>query len=893
MYDKISDYGIIGDSRTVALVSRTGSIDWLCLPDIDSPSVFASILDDSKGGRFAVRPFGTYDFGSRYIEGTNILQTFFEASSGRVVLTDFMLMPTDRGRDLTGGSLVLYRKIEAESGEHEIEIIFDPRFDYARADADISVAEDVLIASGGGSTIRLDIAGAGTSVLSDSVRSTFTLREGDAVWLRLSTGGGGSARLSPVEGEAALDETIRYWREWLAKNETGRDLDTGAFKSLVDRSALTLKLLEYGPTGALAAAATTSLPEAIGGVRNWDYRYSWVRDSSLTIEALYGTGHLSEMENYLRWMRGVMCDYGGFQVMYGLRGERELTEQTLDHLEGYRGSKPVRIGNGAWDQDQLDIYGEILDAAFRLSNYAGKIDLDMWEFLRRSCDTVVERWRDKDSGIWEVRDGPWHFVYSKIMCWVALDRGLKIARRYGFPAELGKWERERDLIRAEVLERGWNADKNAFVQHYDTDALDASCLLIPFYGFLPYDDSWMVSTAEAIQRELTEDGFVYRYRAQDGLPGEEGTFLICTYWLIENLIGQGRLDEARKLLVKMERTANELGLFAEEYDAATGEALGNFPQAFTHIGYINSVLALSRAEKDRKRRGTETASCSGKVKAFFNRRILFTRRFILNSGEDVPSGAVADVAGDLKRLMNTLRGGFFHPAEGRVAYEEIAGSSFFRLYKACSSELSGFDLSSLRSPEERLAFWINIFNVLVIHGVIELGIRDSIKEVTNFFRRIGYNIGGMTFTADDIEHGILRGNARLPVTRQRPFRGNDPRLSLMTEHVDPRIHFALVCASRSCPPIEIYRAETLEKDLEISGRTFINSGGAIIDRGRGSMILSEIFRWYRDDFGGSNEAVLDFIAPYFYEEADRRFVEKNAGRLKISYEPYDWRLNRT
>lgn len=893
MYEKISGYGIIGDSRTVALVSRSGSIDWLCLPDMDSPSVFASILDDRKGGRFAVHPSGSFDSGAQYIESTNVLQTFFETSSGRVLLTDFMLMPADREQDLTDGSRTLYRKIESESGDHEIKIVFDPRFDYARAGADISVSEDTLTASGGGLIIRLEIAGAGKSILSDSGRSIFTLRAGAAAWLRLSTGGDGMSQLSLAEGEAALDETVRYWRGWLARNETGRDLDIGAFKQLVDRSALTLKLLEYGPTGALAAAATTSLPESIGGVRNWDYRYSWVRDSSLTIEALYGTGHLSEMENYLRWMRGVMCDYGGFQVMYGLRGERELTEQTLDHLEGYRGSKPVRIGNGAWDQDQLDIYGEILDAAFRLSNYAGKIDLDMWEFLRRSCDTVVERWRDKDSGIWEVRDGPWYFVYSKIMCWVALDRGLTIARRYGFPADLEKWERERDLIRAEVLDRGWNEKKQAFVQHYDTDALDASCLLIPFYGFLPYDDPRMISTVEAIRRELTEDGFVYRYRAQDGLPGEEGTFLICTYWLIDNLIGQGRLDEARELLVKMEGTANDLGLFAEEYDAATGEALGNFPQAFTHIGYVNSALALSRAETARKRQGSEKNFNDGKVKGFINRHILLFRKFILNAGDDVPEGTAEDIAGDLKRLMNTLRGGFFHPAEGRVAYEEIAGSSFFRLYQACSSELSGFDPSTLRSPGERKAFWINIYNVLVIHGVIELGIRDSVKEVTNFFRRIGYNIGGMIFTADDIEHGILRGNARLPITRRRPFRRIDPRLSLISESVDPRIHFALVCASRSCPPIEIYRAETLEKDLEISGRTFINSGGAVIERDVMTIRLSEIFRWYRDDFGGSSEAVLKFIAPYFYEEVDRRFVEKNTGRLKIDYEPYDWRLNRT
>ncbi len=398
MYSRINDYGIIGDSRTVALVSNTGSIDWLCIPEMDSPSVFAAILDDTVGGRFVVRPSGPFESRSLYIEGTKVLQTVFENTAGRIVLTDFMSMQDGQKSESTDRSRALFRKIKSESGDHEIEIIFDPRFDYARADADLSLAEGAVDASGGGLHIKLDIAGAGAPGFSDPAGNSFTLHEGGEVWLRLSTGGEGAGRLSSEEGEVALDETVRYWRGWLARNETGRDLDIGEFRPLVDRSALTLKLLEYGPTGALAAAATTSLPESIGGVRNWDYRYSWVRDSSLTIEALYGTGHLAEMENYLRWMRGVMCDYGGLQVMYGLRGEKELTEQTLDNLEGYRGSKPVRIGNGAWDQDQLDIYGEILDAAFRLSNYAGKIDLDMWEFLRRSCDTVVERWREKDSG---------------------------------------------------------------------------------------------------------------------------------------------------------------------------------------------------------------------------------------------------------------------------------------------------------------------------------------------------------------------------------------------------------------------------------------------------------------------------------------------------------------
>ncbi|MDT8285065.1 MAG: DUF547 domain-containing protein, partial [Thermovirgaceae bacterium] len=547
----------------------------------------------------------------------------------------------------------------------------------------------------------------------------------------------------------------------------------------------------------------------------------------------------------------------------------------------------VRIGNRAFHQKQLDIYGEILDAALRLSNYVGKIDLGIWPFLRNMCDAASRQWREKDHGIWEIRGGPHHFVHSKIMCWVALDRGLAIARRYGFPADFEQWERIRDQIREEVLDRGWSEHKRSFVQHYDTDALDASLLLIPFYRFLPYEHPKMVSTVEAVRKELSHQELIYRYQSADGLSGREGCFLVCSFWLVDNLIGQGRLDEAELLLCRLSRTANHLGLFSEEYDPRWKEALGNFPQAFTHIGYVNSFVSLckARSRADREVPGTSFSQWA-------NRRLLVTGDFVLNEEAPLEKAASGDIARDLKRLMNTLRGGYFRAAQGRVAYEEMSESRTYREYVACSRYLHDFDLALLRTGRERLAFWINLFNVLVIHGVIALGIRDSVREVTRFFRRIRYVINGMVFGADDIEHGVLRGNHRLPLSFFKPFRAGDPRLDHAIEDPDPRIHFALVCASSSCPPIEIYTAENLDEELDVSGRTFLNAGGIHIDRNAAEVHLSKIFKWYGKDFGETEADRLRFISPYLYDEGSRRYLDENADKVRVRYQSYDWRLNR-
>ncbi len=888
MYKKISDYGIIGNSHTLALVGNDGSIDWLCLPYMDSPSVFAAILDKNNGGRFYIKPEANWDSVVRYLPGTNILKTMFRTRQGIMTLIDFM--PLFRENRYEDKNTEIYRYVEVNQGELVVKGFFDPRFDYARQMPAMELEDGVLTARGTDETLVLHTTSGEWTIQSNGAKALWHLKQGDRFWVRLGYTKNRAPKLLEKQGEDFLEKTKKYWSEWLGKNETGIELDLEEFGPMVERSSLVLKLLEFKSTGAIAAAATTSLPETIGGVRNWDYRYSWIRDSALTIDALYNVGHLSEMEAYLRWMENVIRQSGPqLRILYGLREDSKTAEEEFSHLEGYKGSYPVRVGNGAHDQKQLDIYGEIMDAALKLSNYVGKIDFNLWPFLRDICNTVVKEWQSKDSGIWEVRGGPYHFVYSKIMCWTALDRGITIARRYGFPADLDLWTRLRARIRQEVLEKGWNKKKRSFVQHYDSDALDASNLLIPFYGFLAYDDPRMVSTVEAVCRELTnEDGLVYRYKAEDGLPGTEGVFLVCTFWLVDNFIGQQRFEEAENLLKNLKNTANHLGLFSEEYDNFWQEALGNFPQAFTHIGFINSVVSLCKNKRQNKIFIPE--------KTFpqkLEHKMLIIRKYSLNSGNLTGKAEPTDIAKDMKQLMNTMRGAYFRAAEGRIAYEEMAGSPVYQEYLNCSMHLDMFDLNTLKTRNEKLAFWINIFNVLVIHGVIELGIRNSIKEVPRFFRRIQYLVNGMVFTADDIEHGILRSNNRLPHSIYKPFGKNDPRLRYIIEKTDPRIHFALVCASLSCPPIEVYTAPNLDEELEISGKTFLNSGGIQIDEGNQKVKLSRVFKWYAKDFGQTSAERLRFISPYLYDEKSRQFLEKKAGRIRIDYQPYDWRLNRS
>ncbi|MEG6550948.1 glycoside hydrolase family 15 protein, partial [Desulfocurvibacter africanus] len=725
------------------------------------------------------------------------------------------------------------------------------------------------------------------------------LAQGDEAWLRLGfisptperahTDGASLA----AAGERALFTTTHFWRSWLRRDETGREIRTGPYEGLVQRSALALKLMFHAPEGTFAAAATTSLPEEIGGVRNWDYRFTWIRDTSFTLQALFNLGHLSETEGYLRWIERLLAGRGpeDLQIMYGLRGEEDLTEQELPHLDGYKGSRPVRVGNGAARQRQLDIYGEVLDAALALSDYVGKIDAQLWPALRAICDYVTRIWREKDAGIWEVRGGERHFVYSKLMCWVALDRGVTISERYGFPADTNHWLACMNEIREEVYVRGWCEEKQSFTQHYETTALDASVLRMFLLGFLPCTHPRAVSTILAVQRELTHDGLVLRYsldQTSDGLAGGEGYFLLCSFWLADCLVLMDKLDEAERVLQRVAATANHLGLFAEEWDPAWKELLGNFPQAFTHIGFINTAHRLMQAKDARKRHP------KAPPKRFLSelRHKLLMPAVTLNRGHRVSSLSSGELVAQLKKTMNQLRGAFFDSTSGRVAYERMRNSDLYLRYLDYARNLRDFHPETLTGREEKIAFWINLYNVLVIHGVIELGIRDSVKEVRGFFRRARYDIGGHLYAPDDIEHGILRGNRKPPGAIMRRFGEGDPRMALSHEQVDPRVHFGLVCASRSCPPIDVYTPERLDEQLDVAARTFLSSGGALLDRQSETVRLSRVFRWYAEDFPNSQDELLHFVAGYLHDQEDASFIREHANELMVEYQKYDWRLNR-
>lgn len=897
MYKRIDQYGIIGDLQTVALIGLDGSIDWFCYPFIDSPSVFGALLDDEQGGKFVLQPAADFDAAAQYLEQTNILITRFRTPEGTAVLTDFMPVSfQEHPSEEEGLPQALVRCLKIHSGSMVIDCLFQPRFDYARVETKLSATQGGVLAESSEWSMALSCTHP-LQVTDNQASGRFELQAGDILWFKLGSTQSGQCReedkhlQDPARFAQLLNQTTEFWRTWLSTSETGRSLPENHYTDMLQRSALVLKLLYYGPSGTLAAAATTSLPEVLGGERNWDYRFTWIRDAAFTLKALFSLGHLSETEGYLRWIETVLAEHGaqGLQIMYGLRGETELKETTLDHLQGYKGSRPVRTGNAAARQVQLDIYGEIMDAALLLADYVGKIDVQLWPVLRDICDHVLQVWQQRDNGIWEVRGGPYHFVYSKVMCWVALDRGIRIAERYGFQADISAWRKTMQNIQQEVLKRGYSQSRGAFVQHYETEALDASNLLIPLLGFLPASDPRVISTVDLSIKELCHNGFVYRYLTPDGLSGREGAFLLCTFWLIDCLTAMGRLEEAEARLRKAERAANHLGLFAEEYDVLWQELLGNFPQALTHIGYINAVVNLVQAKQ---RIWSESKPAQSDFMLDLLRKKILSREIILNQGSPEQHISSQDLAEELKSTMNLMRGAFFDSKLGRVSYEKIKGSDLYRYYLDLSLNLQHFQPESLKTEAEKKAFWINLYNVIVIHGVIELDISNSVKEVRNFFSRIKYNIGNRLFTPDDIEHGILRANSRPPHGLRKPFAKNDLRLDLAVHDLDPRIHFALVCATSSCPPIGVYTPENLDQELEVSGQTFLNSGALEIDKEHLQITLSRIFLWYRSDFGPDQATRLKCIAPLLYNQQDRDFLLQEGDRCKIRYMAYDWRLNR-
>jgi GH15 family glucan-1,4-alpha-glucosidase len=587
----IADHAIIGDLQTAALVASSGDIDWFCTPRFDSPSVFASLLDADRGGRFGIAPEGDGHITKQaYLGDTAVLATRFMAEEGTGAAIDFMPVSDPK---VVRDRHTIVRLVRGVRGRMRFRMSCAPRFDYGRASHAVEVTPAGAVFESGGARLVLH-TGVPLEQVGQDVEASFEVREGDVVGFILETAGDGPRRAEEGQVLAALEHTVGFWRSWLA-GSTYR----GRWREMVNRSAVTLKLLTYAPTGALVAAPTAALPEQVGGERNWDYRFTWIRDASFSVYALLGLGYTEEAAAFGGWLWDRIREQAGegsgpLKIMYRVDGSSDLEEEILDHLEGYRGSRPVRIGNGAADQLQLDIYGEAMDSIYLADAHGLQVGHEAWTRIAEMIDWLCEHWNQPEEGIWETRGGRQEFTYGRLMSWVALDRAVRLAQHRGRPADLTWWVTERNRIYKEIMDRGWNTKREAFVQNYATDVLDASLLLMPLVGFVaPRDPMWL-STLKAMDQELVSDSLVYRYdpsASPDGLRGTEGTFSICTFWYVDALARSGRLEDARLTLEKMSTYANHLGLYSEEI-GLTGEQLGNFPQAFSHLALINAALNL-------------------------------------------------------------------------------------------------------------------------------------------------------------------------------------------------------------------------------------------------------------------------------------------------------------
>ena len=605
-FPPIAEYAFLSNCHTGALVAPDGAIDWLCTPSFDSPSVFGSLID-REAGFFRVGPYGiNHPTARSYEPGTNVLVTTWKTPSGWIVVRDGLTMgPRHERDDITphtrppaddDGDHMLVRTVECLEGSVEVELVCEPVFDYGRVEASWTMVDggaNVAEASGAGQTIRLttDLP---LGIEGSRVRARHVLEPGDKVYSALSWAEGFESPTSLEESEARLDATTRFWRAWLGRAR----IPDHRWRDPIQRSALAIKGLTYMPTGATVAALTTSLPETPGGERNWDYRYTWMRDTTFTLQALHWLNLDWEADEFIQFVADVEAtEDGSLQIMYGIDGRRDLTESTRDDLTGYAGARPVRIGNGAFDQRQNDVYGAVLDSILLHTRRSQRLPRRLWPIVESQAECATKVWREPDQGIWEARGAPQHYVSSKIMSWVALDRAGALAEIRGDPDKAAAWRATAEEIRDDILEHGLKG--GVLRQHYETEALDASTLLAALFDFLPEGDERLRSSVLAIADDLTEDGYVLRYRTEetdDGLSGKEGTFLICSFWLVSALAIVGETQRARDLMERLLRVASPLGLYAEEFDAPTGRFLGNFPQAFSHLALIEAAARIILAE---------------------------------------------------------------------------------------------------------------------------------------------------------------------------------------------------------------------------------------------------------------------------------------------------------
>jgi GH15 family glucan-1,4-alpha-glucosidase len=594
-YAAIRDYALIGDGRTSALVASDGSIDWLCLPNVDSPSTFARLLDAERGGSFRLEPEEPFEAERRYVDGTNVLETTFRTQSGALRVTDAMAL-TDMASISPMREVI--RKVEGLQGRLRMRWSVEPRFFYGRHDATLGRREGRVFFSHGRDALALNLwdAGAAEQTGPASVAGSFEAQAGRTSILSLASAYKEPAILpGRADTERRLERTIRFWERW-----SSRASYDGPWREQVVRSALVLKLLVFAPSGAIVAAPTTSLPEWYGGGRNWDYRYAWVRDASWTIDALLRLGYRDEATSFFWWiMHASRLTQPRLQILYRVDGGTKANEYELDEFAGYRGSTPVRVGNGAADQIQLDVYGSLFEAASLYAQAGGELDHDTGKELARIADYVADHWRERDAGIWEVRSEPSHFIQSKALCWVAFDRACSLASAGAIPTDAERWRAEAEAVHEFVHEHGWDEEQRSYVRAPDQRELDGSLLTMVLLGFEDPRSDRMQGLVDAVRRELADDPLVYRYRGEDGVEGEEGAFLTCSFWLVDALARAGRIDEAAELMDELVSLSNDVGLFSEEMDPKTHEFLGNFPQGLTHLALINAAVSIEDAKAGR------------------------------------------------------------------------------------------------------------------------------------------------------------------------------------------------------------------------------------------------------------------------------------------------------